>query len=792
MASITVNSDGYWGDDTILASGSWSGLVRGDTVTISGGAVLTIDASQQTPTGYQVGVNIVCTASLGQFVQINTSTTVAQALRGYDLGTIQVESGCKWKISGGYAVLQASGGGDWTGDGTANQTIPTGSGYGWTGLGYAAIEEPNVIFVETGSGTDVWEAWTNIADNNLSQIGGKSGGVSSLGRWFSYNASTGVISFGDGGSTTDGQGGNVVPNGARVRVYNIGVGSQDGSGPSVSGTLGNNWTIDSRNAGLLEFDKCYFFGFYMDARYSGSVNWDGVGVLLRGTNLQLSKNVTIDRLYTGLDRYTADNAQVINLESIIGLSLANSIISHNQSTGPDLESCAGATISNCDWWMLDRQNTYAFGALYLLQCSGTTISDCRFIGAQLRIRECSNTSVTDCEHSDSPNGNVFGSQYTRCLYGEDSYGVHIDGWSVVDDGAVAGTNGAACVERVTTIKNLDYDASNFSSGWSVNANEDCSIVKSNFNTLVGTAYPPVNTAPGGNSVVVQNLELSTIGQARVPSYQSANDNMIVKHMDVNENRIYSIQSLTVGTHFFEVRTDLTNEYGWMGLWFAEKVSGGNAYSTSGSGIIFNGEGHLYITDGTSSITYEWPHVIKGITGFRAVSHVLGGSGTGNFDIEYDIDTGNGYSGSWTTLNSTNLSAETISGGTIQGFKVRISHSGSGSNSDYLDIIRWATTNDYGTHKYPEALVDITIKNVQDGSEYWVKNADTDEVIATGTQSGTADIIVSSVGYSGTDETLVIRVRKGTSGTKYKPYETQATLTESGASVYVSQVEDTIA
>lgn len=67
MASITVTSTGYWGDDTILASGSWAALAFNDTVTIQGGAVCTVDPGVLTPTGIDVGVKIVCIADFPSY-----------------------------------------------------------------------------------------------------------------------------------------------------------------------------------------------------------------------------------------------------------------------------------------------------------------------------------------------------------------------------------------------------------------------------------------------------------------------------------------------------------------------------------------------------------------------------------------------------------------------------------------------------------------------------------------------------------------------------------------------------
>lgn len=93
---------------------------------------------------------------------------------------------------------------------------------------------------------------------------------------------------------------------------------------------------------------------------------------------------------------------------------------------------------------------------------------------------------------------------------------------------------------------------------------------------------------------------------------------------------------------------------------------------------------------------------------------------------------------------------------------------------------------------PSALVSITLQNVKDGSRYRVYNRDTSTEIATGTQSGTGDITISNVSYSGSNQTLEIDVRKGSASPKYEPFETLATLTINGASAYISQKLDGVA
>jgi hypothetical protein len=85
-------------------------------------------------------------------------------------------------------------------------------------------------------------------------------------------------------------------------------------------------------------------------------------------------------------------------------------------------------------------------------------------------------------------------------------------------------------------------------------------------------------------------------------------------------------------------------------------------------------------------------------------------------------------------------------------------------------------------------VNLVLQNVVDGSRWRVELASDGTLIDTGVQSGTGDITVS-IGYAGSAFNVRIKVRKASGGTLYKPFETQAQITASGASSYVIQQVD---
>ena len=99
--------------------------------------------------------------------------------------------------------------------------------------------------------------------------------------------------------------------------------------------------------------------------------------------------------------------------------------------------------------------------------------------------------------------------------------------------------------------------------------------------------------------------------------------------------------------------------------------------TAGSPFFDNSLG-LYMTKVGDQIVFEWPHVIKGVTGFsKRIPHIYGiDAGLNTVTsrgilAEYDINTGGGYTNVWKKLNglegAINLSSETVS---ASGFTIK--------------------------------------------------------------------------------------------------------------------------
>ncbi len=836
MANVVVDTTGYWGVVTPL-SGTWAGLLFGESVTVTNGAVLTIDPAQST-TALAVGVSVVATSGFSKLRIVNASTSSSVVLYGALSTTLRIESGCAVETVGDYITIG-------TGNGSANQTFT-----GWTATaGYNAADEPAMVEVETGSGTGVYNKYVNIGDLTLAT----DTGVGEIGNFFSYNNSTGVITVGDSGlpeditvdasagasaitvadasaySATDYihikddtngnqytttissivtntlnlddvlpfeilaaddcfvrhvKGGNIVPNGAKVRAYNIGIGTMTtGSVRTISSTLANNFETDTSLGGIIDFEKTYGFGFYFHPVSAQSVSIQGFAVINSVLTNQL-QFPAIEDLTIAYDRYDSnvarkgwesnndDSSEITNL---IACSEAdNSFYGFFSSN---------LNIVNPTFYQHKRTGTSTVDySLYVRNSNNVIFTGLVIVGGSAHISTCFGMVVNGVSHSDSPHGEP----YTSAV---PVYGLYCSGSPVImgdvlsiDDGFPnAGTG--IFIYQAQEVYDADYDT-RCRTFYSPNTDFNNRVVR----CKVGSPTSDIIYPTGLGNTEIQNVSATDTPTATAMGLTSGT---IIKGLSFPSKSTDNTPGSGLNSIFYEMQYSAgAITEGFMGVFFNPK-SEDSTYYTATSGIRWNYNGRLYLTADNDSILYTWPHWVKGVTEFPSGGSVtINGSGTGNFVLEYQIDVGAGWT-SLATLNHANLSGNTIDPDTGFRFRLKVSRV-TGSSTEYLDRLNWDTTVDYDSYQYPINLVDITAQNIKDGSEYWLKNRATGQVLGSGTQSGTGVITISGVPYEGDPDNIYLRVRKKTSDPKYQDFYQENTLSATGANFFVSQVLDTVA
>lgn len=155
------------------------------------------------------------------------------------------------------------------------------------------------------------------------------------------------------------------------------------------------------------------------------------------------------------------------------------------------------------------------------------------------------------------------------------------------------------------------------------------------------------------------------GANQFPSYNGTTWNLST---DVGINSI-PITSQSVFDSMFHEFTFGSQSKGCLDVRMLSSAKASKPYTITSGSPYFTNDGNLAFQVVGDQIVIEWPHFIKGITGFsERLPHIystdMGLSQVTSLAalIEYDLNKGSGYSGSWKTVNGpdglANLAAET--------------------------------------------------------------------------------------------------------------------------------------
>ena len=162
-------------------------------------------------------------------------------------------------------------------------------------------------------------------------------------------------------------------------------------------------------------------------------------------------------------------------------------------------------------------------------------------------------------------------------------------------------------------------------------------------------------------------------------------------------------------------------YGQLALCMNEPTTKTSAYFSMVSGTAkFTSAGGILMGVIGDQAVWEMPYFALGHTGFVNEAVAMSGGTIGNYTLEYQIDTGSGYS-AWKTLNGTNLSGETISPST--GFKLKIRITTTTTNAAAITFLRIRTTTTeiaQSTNFYPLDTNTVTFTGLPVGTEVRVR------------------------------------------------------------------------
>ncbi len=689
------------------------------------------------------------------WIEIAADETAANAFTIPRLG--------KWQITG-----------DWYEAGTTNgsrgQTIQLPNGTAGAGL-----RTPGV-YIETAAGSGTYEFWPAISTAN--GFATANFGTDDRSKVV-QDATGGLIRIGSDGTNNIGH---LPPTGCKVRIPNVILTGNTTAARQTAvipnSTIATRFETLTTSAGVIDISKAYIH-WYMNVSQAYSVKLYDTA-LFDGPHPFSEISAPLDW----------NNFHVVPANALDAVSVSLT------------SNFAGGTITDCKWGRAgtiaasDHPYTVAnctgqtwtrvMGIAYTVrtnatypranysQCLNQTFEDCRMLGVGLGLTTCKNVTVNNLKFCDRAVAQATTNPMYAITVDTFCSDITINGFGIYGSTAnMHPYSGLFSFANSSNIKvrNIGTSSSRFEMG-SANAsgvvinhggNNDNIEVKRVYvqNTRTGI-YTTINS---DNNVLYENV-WGDAGDA--PNAQCLN--MIQRGMYAGGTPTTSFTSV-YGSIFWDAF--ISGTQGRIGLFFNEPTAAQASYVydktiTGASGYTSTGSLALVVLNNT--VTYEWPHYIKGYTGFANSAPVLTGTNTGNHTIEYQIDKGAGWNGVWKTLNAANLFAETgVSATTGFKLKIRITCSVASTTNALTGVyVIGATDSSSQQTQYPLDLSTLTLTGLKTNTEVRVYNTGTttelagQESVTSGTftaqlDRGTysaVDISILSLGYQNTRLTNV--------------------------------------
>jgi hypothetical protein len=677
--------------------------------------------------------------------------------------------------------------------------LGTGSGSSGQTLQYYVSEFCPAIQVETASGSGVYEWWgvCPAADFSATNIA-----TDDRGRYFTCSA-TGLITF--GGATF----GKLPPSGARIRCPNI----------HVSSSTSVNWNANTLNANTTNRYSFQSTGGIVDLEYtafSGSFGATGSSLLSA-------------KYCTGVDSTFNDGA------------IGSSLISNNKEVYYEECACSRLSVNSLHFSAVYCQKV-TFKNCCSFRSSGAASGSFGFsvVNSDQILLEnpllIANTSVVSFDVSYSTNVTITSPILVAAASGNLGAITGVQGIKITGMKFDAKTCDASTVcQTILSFTNCTDVLVDGVAYWQSNVpplfyvislSAQCSNVRIR---NIGSRAAPFNITGGRRIVTMTNCkrvllnriyqtggnqspdtvylvsncdELYSIDCGNAVNYSDqsafpvASNTTFYRRTATGGTKAYSgaevtgstaTQFLAFGTHFQEQEVSATEV--WLTVNCGTEKSA-SEFSTSAYvddvGVIKrNGNNGLMLRALNDQVTWTWTYWILGLTAFANTAPFINGTNTGNFTLQYDLDKGTGFSGTFKTLNAGNLSAET--GILPQGVKVKIRAICNTANTANLlravSIVGTTSSTDIVNNYYPYNEPQVSLTNMTTGSMAAIfRNSD----------GRLLDIKPHTLPrlYPAwfADTAVTLRVRRP----GWNEVESSFTLTENGTAFPLSQVDNAIA
>ena len=302
--------------------------------------------------------------------------------------------------------------------------------------------------------------------------------------------------------------------------------------------------------------------------------------------------------------------------------------------------------------------------------------------------------------------------------------------------------------------------------------------------LSNTRTGPYGFVNSDNNVVIEN----SAGDAADTTVMAAL-NAIEKNVQMTSTTTGQVS--VYGTHWKTRFTSTTAGFTEITCNEPTALSATQCFASGGTPQ-FNSSGSVLLTKVGAQVTWEMPFFATGYTAFTNSAPTITGTNVtyssgarwGNHDLEFQVNAGSGYGGTWLALTAANLIAQAITSTT--GFKLKIRATCAVANTaNVITNMRVAMTTTVSARKatlYPLSINTVTFTGLPIGCDVVVLTAGTSTILA---QVDAHPLTSYGFVYEGTPTIDVGFIKSG-----YVPYYIRGLpLTSTDSSIPVSLTAD---
>ncbi len=603
--------------------------------------------------------------------------------------------------------------------------------------------------------------------------------------------------------------GNIPESGCKIRIPNIFLrecSTAARASNQVNGTIANRPEFSTTNAGAIDIQYVYDTWYHnysqpysIKLKYSATFDYIAIS--------ECASALDIDNMNTGMHS-ALDVVTFTCTSNFAGGTVNNCNFQRGNTPGTSdhaisISNCNNITFSNitCGIIQYARSSGKSISVSY---CDGLVFNNINNYNSDLPFTASSNITITNLNHVDRYIGYTNSTTaYYAIALGAGCYNFTINGITF-GYGTISNVHPYTGIINVTACVNIKLrNAGSFSSplacgDWRPNlyALATIMVTGGNNNTIkLQRIYIDDNARSGGISTINsdKNIIFESVRSGRYIMSAMAIFTQINAFLNCNMkgctvgNTTTTAQASVYGTHYSDFF--LGNDSGRLILTFNEPTSETSSKFTMVSGSQkFNSSGGIIL--GTIGDQAIWEDSVYrlGHTGFQNVTPTMSGGTIGHYTIEYQLDTGSGFSGTWQTATGANLSAESIDPSI--GFKIKVRITTVTTNSNPITYLRFDTTSSSSAQQNNLYPLDVTeanlvLNNLQVGTEIHVYDSSSDVELA-GNESVTGSTFTYQYTWTGVDSSVYITVLR--TGYQWIRYSDQ-NLEQDGLTIPVFQLID---